>query len=92
MFLTIDSTSWEILCSLVSVAILRSRSQRKSTRAIKALIACAKNTVTTPIKQVHPIRFQIKMTENIKPRGCVIRDENSQNLEIDISLEKLYGR
>ena len=63
------------------MATLRSFSQLNNARAMSALTAWAKNTVTTPIKHGHPINLHIKITDSINPSGIVMTSENSQNLE-----------
>ena len=70
-----------ILCNLVSVAVLLDLSHFSNCLVIKILKPCAVMTVNTPKKQGHPINFHINTTDKTKPRGFVMRDWNSQNLD-----------
>ena len=67
--------------SLLSVAVLLNLSHCSRNLVISTLNPCARMTVNTPKRHGHPISLHINTTDKTKPRGFVMRDENSQNLD-----------
>lgn len=67
--------------SLLSVVFLLNLSHLSKSLVIKILNPCAIKTVNTPKRQGHPISRHINTMDKTDPRGFVMRDWKSQNLD-----------